>query len=137
MENPTGIFTNTLIWFGVAISVSEIEAGIQIASASSLNSLWLPLVLGHVLGGILLFFIGFIGAKLRINAIETTKSAFGKYGSKFFATLNVLQLIAWVAVLNAQGAVALVSLNLPISFEMTSAILAALVGLWVYIGLQR
>ena len=137
MENPTGIFTNTLIWFGVAISVSEIEAGIQIASASSLNSLWLPLVLGHVLGGILLFFIGFIGAKLRINAMETTKSAFGKYGSKFFATLNVLQLIAWVAVLNAQGAVALVSLNLPISFEMTSAILAALVGLWVYIGLQR
>ena len=137
MENRTGIFTNALIWFGVAISVSEIEAGIQIATASSFDSLWIPLVLGHILGGILLFFIGFIGVKLRVNAMETTKSAFGKYGSKFFATLNVMQLIAWVAVLNAQGALALVSLNLPISFEMTSAILAVLVAIWVYIGLQR
>ena len=100
MENRTGIFTNALIWFGVAISVSEIEAGIQIATASSFDSLWIPLVLGHILGGILLFFIGFIGARLRVNAMETTKSAFGKYGSKF-------------------------------------AILAVLVAIWVYIGLQR
>ncbi len=38
MENRTGIFTNALIWFGVAISVSEIEAGIQIATASSFDS---------------------------------------------------------------------------------------------------
>ena len=137
MENRTGIFTNGIIWFGVAISVSEIEAGIQIASASSFDSLWIPLVLGHILGGIMLFFVGLIGARIRMNAMETTKSAFGKHGSKFFATLNVMQLIAWVAVLNAQGSLALVSLNLPISFEVTSAILAALVALWVYIGLQR
>ena len=137
MKNRIGIFTIGIIWFGVAISVSEIEAGIQIATGSSLNSLWIPLVLGHILGGILLFFIGLIGARLRMNAMETTSSAFGKYGSKFFATLNVLQLIAWVSVLNAQGALALVSLNLPISFEATSAILAVLVALWVYIGLQR
>lgn len=137
MENRTGIFTSGIIWFGVAISVSEIEAGIQIASASSLNSLWIPLVLGHLLGGILLFLVGYIGAKLRINAMQTTVSAFGKYGSKFFATLNVMQLIAWVAVLNAQGTLALVSLNLPVSFPLISAVLAALVALWVYIGLQR
>lgn len=137
MENRTGIFTNGIIWFGVAISVSEIEAGIQTATASSPSSLWIPLVLGHILGGILLFFIGLIGAKVRMNAMESTISTFGKYGSKFFAALNVMQLIAWVAVLNAQGALALVSLNLPISFEMTSVILAALVAIWVYIGLQR
>lgn len=137
MENRTGIFTNGIIWFGVAISVSEIEAGIQTATASSPSSLWIPLVLGHILGGILLFFIGLIGAKVRMNAMESTISTFGRYGSKFFAALNVMQLIAWVAVLNAQGALALVSLNLPISFEMTSVILAALVAIWVYIGLQR
>lgn len=137
MESRTGIFTNGIIWFGVAISVSEIEAGIQIASSSSIDSLWIPLVLGHILGGILLFFVGLIGARLRKNAMETTVPAFGKYGSKFFASLNVLQLIAWVSVLNAQGALAIVSLNLPISFELTSAILAALVAVWVYIGLQK
>ena len=137
MKNKIGIFTNGIIWFGVAISVSEIEAGIQIASASPANSFWIPLILGHILGGILLFFIGLIGAKLQMNAMETTKTAFGRYGSKFFAALNVMQLIAWVAVLNAQGALALVNLNLPISFQMTCIILAVLVALWVYIGLER
>lgn len=137
MENKTSLFTNAVIWFGVAISVSEIEAGIGIGNMSSLSSLWLPLVLGHIVGGILLFLVGYIGASVRLNAMEVTSSTFGKYGSKFFATLNVLQLIAWVAVLNAQGASALASLNLPISFPLTCIILAMLVALWVYMGLQR
>jgi len=118
MENRTGILTNGIIWFGVAISVSEIEAGIQIGSLSSLNSLWLPLILGHVLGGIMLFLVGYIGAKLRMNAMETTTSSFGRYGSKFFAALNVMQLVAWIAVLNAQGASALAGLDPQISFPL-------------------
>ena len=128
MEKRTGLFANGIIWFGVAISVSEIEAG---------NSLWLPLVLGHILGGILLFFVGLIGARVRLNAMETTKSSFGKYGSKFFAALNTFQLLAWVAVLNAQGASALAGLNLPISFPLTCVILAALIASWVYVGIRR
>ena len=39
MENRTGLFTNLIIWFGVAISVSEIEAGIQIGSSAPLNTI--------------------------------------------------------------------------------------------------
>ena len=105
MDNRTGLFTNMIIWFGVAISVSEIQAGIQIASAAPLNSIWVPLILGHLIGGVLLYFVGLIGARLRVNAMESIKSTFGNFGSKFFASLNVLQLIAWVAVLNAQGAI--------------------------------
>ena len=137
MENRTGLFSNGVIWFGVAISVSEIEAGIQIASMSTLNDLWLPLVLGHIIGGILLFFTGLIGARVRLNAMETIKSTFGNYGSKFFSSLNVMQLIAWVAVLNAQGAAAMMGLNLPISFALTCIILATIIGAWVYVGIQR
>lgn len=137
MENRTGIFTNAVIWFGVAISVSEIEAGIQIASSSATNSMWIALVLGHLIGGMLLLFVGLIGAKLRMNAMQTTTSTFGDNGSKFFAALNVLQLIAWIAVLNAQGATALIKLDVPISFSMTCIILAVLIALWVYVGLQR
>ena len=137
MENRTGLFTNIVIWFGVAISVSEIEAGIQIASASPIDSIWVPLVLGHIIGGILLFLVGLIGARLRVNAMESIRSTFGNFGSKFFASLNVLQLIAWVAVLNAQGTLALMSLHLPISFPVISLILAGLVAVWVFIGLQR
>ena len=101
MQNRTGLFTNAVIWFGVAISVSEIIAGIQLGSQAPTDSIWLPLILGHVMGGILLFLVGLIGARLRLNAMETIKSTFGNYGSKFFAALNVMQLIAWVAVLNA------------------------------------
>ncbi len=137
MEKRTGLFSNGIIWFGVAISVSEIEAGIEIGAASAPGSLWLPLILGHVLGGILLFFVGLIGARVRLNAMETTASSFGKYGSKFFAALNVFQLLAWVAVLNAQGASALAGLNLPISFPLTCVILAVLIAIWVFVGLRR
>ena len=90
-----------------------------------------------MLGGILLFFVGLIGARVRLNAMETTSSTFGKYGSKFFAALNVFQLLAWVAVLNAQGASALAGLNLPISFPLTCVILAVLIAIWVFVGLKR
>ena len=137
MENRTGLFTNIIIWFGVAISVSEIQAGIQIASAAPLNSIWVPLILGHLIGGVLLYFVGLIGARLRVNAMESIKSTFGNLGSKFFAALNVMQLIAWVAVLNAQGAMALMGLNMPISFALTCVILAVLIAIWVFIGLKR
>ena len=137
MDNRTGLFTNIIIWFGVAISVSEIQAGIQIASAAPLNSIWVPLILGHLIGGVLLYFVGLIGARLRVNAMESIKSTFGNLGSKFFASLNVMQLIAWVAVLNAQGAMALMGLNIPISFALTCVILAVLIAIWVFIGLKR
>jgi putative hydroxymethylpyrimidine transporter CytX len=69
--------------------------------------------------------------------METTTSTFSRYGSKFFAALNLFQLMAWVAVLNAQGALALAGLSLPISFPLTCVILAALIGIWVYVGLKR
>lgn len=137
MEKRTGLFSNGIIWFGVAIAVSEIEAGIEIGAAASPDSLWLPLILGHVFGGILLFFVGLIGARVRLNAMETTASTFGKYGSKFFAALNTFQLLAWVAVLNAQGALALAGLNLPLSFPVTCVILSVLIAIWVYVGLRR
>ena len=137
MDNRTGLFTNAIIWFGVAISVSEIEAGIQIGSMSAVDSLWVPLILGHILGGILLFLVGLIGARIRQNAMESISSTFGNYGSKFFAVLNVAQLLAWVAVLNAQGAMALMGLNLPIPFYMICIILGVMIALWVYVGLRR
>lgn len=137
MEKRTSIFTNGIIWFGVAISVSEIECGIEIGAASSASAYWLPLILGHVLGGLMLYAVGLIGTRVRLNAMETTASTFGKFGSKFFASLNLLQLIGWIAVLNAQGAMALAGLNLPISFPLTCVLLAVLIAAWVFVGLRR
>ena len=137
MEKRTGLFTNAVIWFGVAVSVSEIEAGIEIGAETAPGSLWLPLVLGHIVGGIFLFFVGLIGARIRVNAMETTASVYGSYGSKFFASLNLFQLVAWIAVLNAQGASVLAGLDLPISFPLTCVLLAVLIALWVFVGLRR
>lgn len=137
IEKRIGIFSSGVIWFGVAISVSEIEAGIQIGSSSGTSGMWLALLLGHLLGGILLFAVGLIGARVRKNAMETTASAYGTWGSKFFAFLNLIQLLAWVAVLNAQGALALSGLNLPLSFPLTCALLAIMIALWVFVGLRR
>ena len=94
MEKRTSLFTNAVIWFGVAVSVSEIEAGIEIGAEAAPGSLWLPLVLGHIVGGIFLFFVGLIGARIRVNAMETTASVYGTFGSKFFASLNLFQLVA-------------------------------------------
>lgn len=137
MEKRTGLFTNAVIWFGVAVSVSEIEAGIEIGAEAAPGSLWLPLILGHIVGGIFLFFVGLIGARIRVNAMETTASVYGTYGSKFFASLNLFQLVAWIAVLNAQGASVLAGLDLPISFPLTCVLLAVLIALWVFVGLRR
>lgn len=137
MEKRTSVFSNAIIWFGVAISVSEIVCGIEIGEAAKLSDIWFPLVLGHVLGGIMLYFVGLIGARVRVNAMETTASTFGKYGSKFFAVLNLTQLVGWIAVLNAQGAMALAGLNLPVSFPVTCVILAVLIAAWVFVGLRK
>ncbi|MBO7501495.1 MAG: cytosine permease [Fibrobacterales bacterium] len=137
MEKRTGLSTNAVIWFGVAVSVSEIEAGIEIGAGAAPGSLWAPLVLGHVVGGIFLFFVGLVGARVRVNAMETTAAVYGKGGSRFFASLNLLQLVAWIAVLNAQGASVLAGLDLPVSFPLTCALLAALIALWVFAGLRR
>lgn len=137
MEKRTSLFTNGVIWFGVAVSVSEIEAGIEIGAEAAPGSLWFPLVLGHIVGGLFLFAVGLIGARIRQNAMETTASVYGSYGSKFFASLNLFQLVAWIAVLNAQGATVLAGLHLPISFPLTCVVLAVLIALWVFVGLRR
>lgn len=126
----TSVFTNGLIWFGAAVSVAEIEAGIQ----SGKN--WAALLLGHLLGGAMLFAIGLMGAQSRKNAMETTTSAFGKYGSKFFAILNLCQLLGWTSVMIAQGSAAISGLKLAVPSAITSAVIAALVACGVIVGLK-
>jgi len=114
------------IWFGAAVSVAEIEAGIQ----SGGN--WPALICGHVLGGLLLFAAGMIGARTGRNAMETTAGAFGALGGRLFATLNILQLVGWTAVMVSQGAAAVHALaDVPTAWGC--AALAALVAAWLFV----
>lgn len=131
MNQRTGLFANGLIWFGAAVSVAEIEAGIQ-----SQNN-WTALIAGHLLGGAILFAVGLIGARIRKNAMETTATAFGKRGSKFFASLNLLQLVGWTAVMIAQGTAALGGLEESLRSPFTSAGLALAIAVWLFVGIKR
>lgn len=131
MNQRTSVFANGLIWFGAAVSVAEIEAGIQ-----SGNN-WAALIAGHLLGGLILFAVGLIGARLRLNAMETAATAFGNLGSKFFALLNLLQLVGWTAVMIAQGTTALGGLQESLKSPMTSAGLALVIAIWLFVGIKR
>lgn len=125
-----GVFAHGVMWFGAAVSVAEIEAGLQ----SGGN--WTALVLGHLLGGVLLFAAGLLGARTGENAMETTSGTFGTGGMRFFALLNVVQLVGWTTVMLSQGAAAVTPLTggLPAAVAVTG--LAVLVALWVWIGMD-
>lgn len=130
-ENELSVFACGLIWFGAAVSVAEIEAGIQ----SGVN--WAALILGHILGGTILFAVGLIGATSKRNAMETTAKTFGKYGSKFFATLNLFQLVGWTAVMLAQASMILKGINNPFSESTTILILATFIALGILAGIKN
>ncbi len=124
----TNLFTNGVIWFGAAVSIAEIEAGLQTGAN------WSAVVLGHLFGGLLLFLAGLLGARSGRNAMETTESTFGSWGMRFFALANVVQLVGWTAVMLAQGAAALGPLMNHSSVYLAVP-LALLVAVWIFIGL--
>jgi len=105
-----GLLANGLIWFGAATSLAEIEAGLHCRGNLT------AVLSGHLLGFFLLFATGAIGGHKRQSAMETTVEAFGTAGSRFFAGLNVLQLIGWTAVMISLGATAAVTLLPQIGF---------------------
>ena len=129
MNNGTGVLSLGIIWFGAAVSVAEIEAGIQFGNN------WKALVLGHVLGGLMLFAVGLIGATYRRNAMESAEECFGKRSSKFFSVLNVFQLVGWTSVMIAQAADALSGLDVAIPIPAVCGILALFIALWIFVGL--
>jgi len=102
-ENKMSNFSASLLWFGAAISIAEIMTGALLAPLGFGKGL-LAIVLGHVIGGILFFFVGLMGAQSGMGAMEGTSITFGRYGSIFFSVLNLLQLLGWTAVMIRTGA---------------------------------
>jgi putative hydroxymethylpyrimidine transporter CytX len=142
-QNPNigiSVFGSALVWFGAAVSIAEIEAGSALAPAAAggrLSSVLLAILLGHLLGGALLFLAALLGARRRLSAMDCAKSVFGRPGGGFFAALNLLQLLGWTAVMVAQGASAAGELLGPsVPFPALCAGIGLLVALWIYIGLR-
>ena len=134
-ENKTSVLSNGLIWFGAGVSMSEILTGTYFAPLGIKTGLF-AILIGHIIGGILLFLAGYLGAKTRNNAMETVAGSFGRKGNLPFSVLNILQLAGWLAILNYDGALAANGI-FSVGAGVWCAVIGVLLLLWVLVGLKR
>ena len=133
--NKTSVFSNALIWFGAGVSIAEILTGTYFASLG-MSKGFAAILIGHIIGCVLLFFAGYIGALSKKSAMETTKYSFGKIGAKFFALLNVIQLIGWTGIMIYDGAL---SVNGIFAFGswIWAIVIGGLIIVWILIGITN
>lgn len=134
-ENKTSVLSNGLIWFGAGVSMSEILTGTYFAPLGIKTGLF-AILIGHIIGGILLFLAGYLGAKTRNNAMETVAVSFGRKGNLPFSVLNILQLAGWLAILNYDEALAANGI-FSVGAGVWCAVIGVLLLLWVLVGLKR
>ena len=127
------------LWFGASVSVAEILTGGYLAELGAAKGLW-AILLGHLAGTLLLVLAGLIGFRERVPAIMSTRISFGKQGSYLISVINILQLVGWTAIMIIEGgtamnviAVALWQFDHP---TLTSCLVGALVGFWVFWGVK-
>ena len=135
MNKKTSIFENGLIWFGAAVSIAEILTGTYFASLGFMKGL-LAIILGHIIGCLLFFLSGLIGAKTEKGAMETVKISFGSKGSLFFAVLNILQLVGWTGIMIYDGALATQGVW-AIGHIVWCLIIGGLILVWILIGIKN
>lgn len=129
-----------MLWFGAAVSIAEILTGALIAPLGFSKGIT-AIMLGHVIGCILLYLAGLIGADSNTSAMESVRFSFGYSGSVFFSVLNILQLVGWTAVMiiggaKALGAVANSSLNLNSQLPWC-ILIGVLIIIWVAAGIKN
>ena len=135
MNKRTSVFENSLIWFGAAVSIAEILTGTYFASLGFLKGL-VAIVLGHIVGCVLLFLAGLIGAKTQKSSMDTVKMSFGDKGSIFFAVLNVMQLFGWTGIMIYDGALATEGI-LAVGHMIWCLIIGGLILIWILIGIKN
>ena len=135
MRQKTSVFSNGLIWFGAGVSIAEILTGTYFSTLGFARGME-AILLGHVIGGILMFLAGMIGGREEKSAMETVKMSFGSRGGLLFSGLNVLQLVGWTAIMIYDGALAANGI-----FGAGSRIWAVVIGVlilcWVLIGITN
>ena len=136
MENKgTSVFSNGLIWFGAGVSIAEILTGTYFAPLGFEKAL-LAILLGHLIGGLMMFAAGMIGAREKRSAMETVKMSFGGKGSLLFAILNVLQLVGWTAIMIYDGALAANGIFATGEW-LWAVVIGVLIIVWILIGLTN
>ncbi len=129
----TSTLSNGLLWFGAAVSIAEIFTGTLFVPLGFAKGFF-AIIAGHIIGCILLYYAGIIGAKSGKSSMESVGLSFGNKGRNF----NVLQLVGWTAVMIIQGSRAIgVMLNTSIGVQadlLWCVIIGAAILVWVIIG---
>lgn len=140
VENKMSFLSGSLLWFGAAISIAEILTGTLLAPLGFGTGM-AAIIAGHLVGCVLFYFAGLIGAKSGTSAMESVCFSFGKYGSVFFSILNVLQLVGWTAVMIISAARAfgpITGESMGFSGEMIWCVfIGLLVIIWILAGLKN
>jgi putative hydroxymethylpyrimidine transporter CytX len=134
-EDKTSVFSNSLIWFGAGVSIAEILTGTYLAPLGFTKGL-LAIVLGHLIGGLMMFAAGMIGGRTGKSAMETVKMSFGENGGKFFSLLNVLQLVGWTAIMIYDGSLAANNIFSTGSW-VWALVIGVLILVWILIGITN
>lgn len=128
-------FQSALIWFGAGVSIAEILTGTYFAPLGFAKGL-AAILLGHLIGGIMMFCAGMIGGQTGRSSMETTKMSFGQRGGVFFAFLNVLQLLGWTAIMIYDGAQA-VDTIFPTGSWVWALVIGVLILIWIAVGITN
>lgn len=135
MEKRTGLFENGLIWFGAGVSLAEILTGMYFAPLGFSKGI-IAILLGHLIGAVPLFLAGIISGKSRKTSMESVKMSFGHDGGKFFALMNVIQLVGWTAIMIYDGALS-ADTAIPGGKGLWCLVIGALIVLWILIGITN
>ena len=135
MKNKTPVRANALIWFGAGVSIAEILTGTYFSTLGFGRGM-AAILLGHLIGGALMFAAGMIGAREEKSAMETVKMSFGQKGSILFSSLNVLQLVGWTAIMIYDGALAANGI-FSAGTWVWALIIGGLILIWILIGLTN
>jgi putative hydroxymethylpyrimidine transporter CytX len=126
IKNPSMFF----LWAGAAISITEIYTGGIIAPLGIVKGLS-AILIGHIIGTLFLAFGGYISFRGKKNAMDKVKDSFGSIGTKVVSILNVLQLVAWSAIMIIQGA-RVVSAQIKIPLSISIFAVGIIVFLWSF-----
>ena len=134
-ERKTSVFSNGLLWFGAGISIAEILTGMLLAPLGFAKA-FAAIILGHLIGGTVMYLAGLIGGRTGRSAMETVRISVGTQGAKLFAGLNVIQLVGWTAVMVASAALAANTIA-AIGVSWWSLIIGAFIAVWIVLGLKN
>ena len=135
MNKKTSVLANGLIWFGAGVSIAEILTGTYFAGLGFGRGM-AAILLGHLIGGVLMFAAGMIGAREEKSAMETVKMSFGEKGSLLFIALNILQLVGWTAIMIYDGALAASGIA-AIGNWVWALVIGVLILVWILIGITN